>query len=135
MIRDNWIHDLGKLVPSEDDHTDGIQGTGGFTACTIIHNSIKSFDTSCIIMQNEGAGFSGLVIDNNLLDMSAGGSACIICNGDLGAGVVGAVTITNNRMIKGPPPGTYNDTAAITGPLTYTGNTDYITGVPVSVGE
>lgn len=130
LIEDNWIHDLAAGVVA---HTDGIQGTGGYTALTIRHNAIYSFDTSCIIQQNEGAGFSGLVVDNNLLIMSTG-SACIVCRGDKGVGTVGAVTFTDNHLGK-PPGGFYNDFNTVAGPLTYTGNVDYLTLAPVNDGQ
>jgi hypothetical protein len=130
FIQDNWIHDL---FTSEAAHTDGIQGTGGFTILTITGNAIYGDDTSCIIMQNEGAGFSGLSVDGNLLVMNSG-SACIVCRGDKAAGIVGAVSFTNNYLGKSAS-GSYNDFNTVGGPLTYTGNVDYLTGVAVTSGE
>lgn len=131
VIEDNWIHDLAF---EGEAHTDGIQGIGGFTSLTIEHNAIYSRDTSCIILQNEGSGFSGVDVNNNLLDMSAGGAACIICRGDKGAGIVGAVSFTNNRLVK-PPSGGYTDIGLdVAGPITFTGNVDHITDAPVSLG-
>lgn len=129
LIQDNWIHDLstGALA-----HTDGIQGIGGYTALTIRHNAVYSFDTSCIIQQNEGAGFSGLLVENNLLVMSSG-SACIYIRGDKSAGIVGDCSVINNRMTKAE--GTYNNFDSITGTLTYTGNVDHVTGNPITSGE
>lgn len=130
QIQDNWIHDLFTSVTA---HTDGIQGTGGYTALTITHNAVYGVDTSCTIQQNEGAGFSGLSIDNNQLVM-LNGSAAIIIRGDKGVGVVGACSVTNNHLGKSSG-GTYNDIQSITGPLTYTGNVDWITGAPVTSGQ
>lgn len=129
-IQDNWIHDL---IPGGVAHTDGIQGTGGYTACTITHNAIFSTDTSCVIMQNEASGYSGLVVNNNLLVINAG-AACVICRGDKGVGVIGAISITNNKMQK-ISAGSYNDIQSVTGPVTYTGNTDYITGAAITQGQ
>lgn len=130
LIQDNWIHDLFTSVTA---HTDGIQGTGGYTALTIRHNAIYGDDTSCIIQQNEGGGFSGLVVDNNLLVMNTG-SACLYIRGDKTAGVVGDCSVTNNRMLKAVGGG-YNSIASITGTLTYTGNVDHNTGAPIAPGD
>jgi hypothetical protein len=129
-IFDCWIHDL---FTGGTAHTDGIQGTGGYTALTIRGCAIYSTDTSCIIQQNEGGGFSGLVIDSNYLVINAG-SACIVCRGDKTAGVVGAVTITNNKMQK-IASGAYTDIQSVTGPVTFIGNTDAITGAPIAQGQ
>lgn len=133
-VQDCWIHDLYNGGTA---HTDGIQGTGGFTAATITGNAIYGVDTSCIITQNEGAGFSGLVIHNNLMVM-AGGAACFICRDDKGPGNIGSVTFTNNFLGKPSTIGaSYNDIQLTfsTGPLTYTGNVDYLTGAPVASNQ
>jgi hypothetical protein len=126
QIRDNYIHDL---FQSESAHTDGIQGTGGFTSLTIDHNSIFGVDTSCIILQNEGGGFSGAIINNNQLVMT-NGSAAIYCRSDKGPGAVDNITITNNKLGKASGGG-YNSIVGVTN-LTYTGNTDWQTAVPVA---
>ena len=131
QIQDNWIHDLETSAIA---HTDGIIGSGGFTACTIYHNAIYSLDTSDILSQNEIAAFSGLVINNNILVMD-NGSACIVIRNKNNAHLpIGAITITNNLMGKGH---TYNDidTGVITGPIIYTGNVDRLTGAPVNIGD
>jgi len=129
-IHDNWIHDLGS--GAADPHFDGIQGSGGFTACTINHNTIESFDTSCIIAQNEGAAFSGLVITNNKLILSDG-AACVLCQDlDSGVGTVDNITVTGNRMQKGVNPGSsYGFFHNVTN-LTWSGNTDYNTGATIN---
>jgi hypothetical protein len=129
-IFDCWIHDLKSGGGA---HTDGIQGTGGYTALTIRGNAIYSTDTSCIILQNESAGYSGLVVDSNLLVMNSG-SACIVCRGDKSAGVVGTISITNNKLQKIGAV-SYNDIQFVTGPVTYTGNTDYVSGLPITQGQ
>jgi len=132
-FHDNYIHDLSSLAG--DPHIDGIQGSGGFTALTIDHNTIISWDTSCIILQNEGAGFSGAVINNNklIIDPALGGSTCILCQDrDDGVGAVSGITVTNNKMVKGTGGGqTYGFFHNVTG-LTWTGNTDYNTGVTIN---
>jgi hypothetical protein len=132
-IHDNYIHDLISLAGTP--HVDGIQGTGGFTSLTVRHNTIVSWDTSCVIMQNEGGGFSGLVIDNNrlLIDQAKGGSFGIRVGSDKSAGAVSNVSITNNRIQKGPGGGTsYIYLAGTIGaPKTVTGNVDDVTGAAV----
>jgi hypothetical protein len=132
-IHDNYIHDLSSLAG--DPHIDGIQGSGGFTSLTINHNTIISWDTSCIILQNEGAGFSGVTISNNrlIIDPALGGSTCILCQDrDDGVGSVSNVTVTNNRMLKSSGGGqTYGFFHNVTA-LTWTGNVDDITGLPAT---
>lgn len=132
QVLDCWMHDLFVGGAS---HTDGIQGNGGYTSLLIEGNAIYSADTSCVIMQNEGGGFSGLVANSNLLVM-APGSACFVCRDDKGAGNIGATTFTNNYLGK-PAGGTYNDIqwGHSPGPLVYTGNVDYLTGAPVAQGD
>lgn len=127
-IRDNYIHDLES--DEVDPHYDGIQGSGGFTALMIEHNSIYGRDTSCIILQNEGGAFSGAVVNNNLLVMNAG-SAPFYCRSDKGVGAVSNITVTNNLMGKGV---LYNSIVGVTN-LTYTGNVDYLTGAPIGSGD
>lgn len=126
QIRDNYIHNLYQSVTA---HTDGIQGVGGFTSLIIDHNSIFGVDTSCVILQNEGAGFSGVIINNNLLVMTDG-SAAIYCRSDKGPGAVDSITITNNKLGKSSG-GSYNSIVSVTN-LTYTGNTDWVTGAAVA---
>ena len=132
-IHDNYLHDLSGA--GVDPHIDGIQGSGGFSALTIEHNTIISWDTSCIILQNEGAGFSGVVINNNrlIIDPVLGGAYCILCQDlDAGVGAVSNITITNNRMLKGNSGGqTYGFFHNVTA-LTWTGNVDDMTGVVIN---
>lgn len=128
-FHDNYIHDLTSIAG--DPHIDGIQGTGGFTALTIDHNTIISNDTSCIILQNEGAGFSGAVINNNRLIMTDGAYCCLIQDLDGGVGAVSNITVTNNRMDKGSTPGaSYGFFHNVTG-LVWTGNFDDVTAIVV----
>jgi len=132
-IHDNYIHDLFSIAGSP--HVDGIQGSGGFTSLTIRHNTIVSWDTSCIIMQTEGGGFSGLVIDNNrlLFDTAHVGSELaygILCQ-SVNANVAQNVTITNNRIQKAQPTQNYIFIHNLTNPVTITGNVDDTTGLPV----
>jgi hypothetical protein len=128
-LHDNYIHDLTGLG---DPHIDGIQGTGGFTSLTINHNNILSRDTSCIILQNETAGFSGVTITNNrLIGQSALGYG-ILCQKKPGGsgGAVDNITVTGNRF-----GGNIQFFAAqfvgVTN-LTFTGNVDDATGLPIT---
>lgn len=133
-IHDNYIH--GLTGDPETAHVDGIQGSGGFTSCTIQHNTIVSWDTSNIISQTEGAGFSGLVIDNNLLlcDSAHGNGKAygILCQ-TVNANVASDVTITNNRIQKSATQGqNYIFVHGLTGTVTVTGNVDDTTGAPIT---
>jgi hypothetical protein len=127
QIRDCWIHDLAN---SGEAHTDGIQGGGGFTSVIIDHNNIDSLDTSCIIMQNESAAFSGLVVTNNKLTGNV--ASCIYIRGDKSTGVVGACTVTGNRMHTSNSAGYYFSVASVAGPITWSDNVDDITGAPIA---
>ena len=135
-IHDNYIHGLISLAGSP--HIDGIQGTGGFTSLTIRHNTIVSWDTSCIILQTEGAGYSGTVIDNNrlLFDAAHIGTELaygILCQRkDADVGTVGALTITNNRIQKAQPAQSYIFIHNVIGPLAISGNVDDTTGNPIT---
>lgn len=132
-FHDNYIHDLSSSDATP--HVDGIQGSGGFTSLTINHNTIISWDTSCIILQNEGAGFSGAVITNNklIIDPTLGGAYCILCQKrDDAAGLVSNITVTGNRMNKGSTVGAsygffHNVTA-----LTWNTNVDDVSSAPIN---
>lgn len=133
-IHDNYIHGLFGI--SAGAHVDGIQGSGGFTSLTIRHNTIVSWDTSCIIMQTEGGGFSGLVIDDNrcLFDTAHVGSelAYGILVQSINANVAQNITITNNRIQKSWAGQNYIFIKSLTNPVTITGNVDDTTGAPVT---
>lgn len=128
-ILNNYVHDL--FVDPVSAHTDGIQSTGGFTQCLIQGNSIFGSDTSCIIMQNEGAAFSGYNITGNLLVMQSGSAAIIIRPKN--ANPIGVGSITNNRLGAGL---SYNDfTGLTTLPSPYTGNEDWQTCATITTGQ
>jgi len=133
-IHDNYIHGLISLNATP--HIDGIQGSGGFTSLIIRNNTIVSWDTSCIIMQTEGAGFSGLVIDGNrlLFDAAHAGSELaygILCQ-SINANVAQNITITNNRIQKSQAAQNYIFIHNLTNPVTISGNVDDTTGAPVT---
>lgn len=118
QILGNYIHDLGSTAV--DPHIDGLQCTGNCSNVLIDGNFIDSYDTSCIIMQNEFGGYSGTVtITNNWLQGPV--SYTIYLRGDKGGGTWGAAaTVTGN--VVGPPAYGYLD--AYMGPtsLTWTEN-------------
>jgi hypothetical protein len=130
-IHDNYIHGL---IGGSGAHIDGIQGTGGFTSLTINHNTIESWDTSCIILQNEGAAFSGVVITNNrlLVDQALGGAYVVLIGRKLGLpGAVSNITVTGNRMRKGPGVGVYGFITNDVTSVTWSGNVDDVTGAAI----
>jgi hypothetical protein len=134
-IHDNYIHGLFSIT-GPGSHIDGIQGAGGFTSLIIRHNTIVSWDTSCIILQTEGGGFSGVVIDNNrcLFDAAHVGSELgygILCQ-SINANVAQDVTITNNRIQKSQLAQNYIFIHNLTNPVTISGNVDDTTGLPVT---
>lgn len=135
-IHDNYIHGLMSLSGSP--HIDGIQGAGGFTSLTIRHNTIVSWDTSCIIMQTEGGNYSGLVIDNNrcLFDAAHAGSELaygILCQRkDTDVGTATNITVTNNRIQKAQAAQSYIFIHNAIAPITVSGNVDDTTGLPVT---
>ena len=136
-FHDNYIHDLDGVAV--DPHIDGIQGTGGFSALTIEHNTIISWDTSCIILQNEGAAFSGAVIDDNLLiiDPTLGGAYGILLQDkdSGGVGTVSNITVTNNHIRKGSSGGqVYAYFHNVIG-LTWSGNVDALTLAPIDYDD
>ena len=135
-IHDNYIHGLMSLSPTP--HIDGIQGSGGFTSLIIRHNTIVSWDTSCIIMQTEGGNYSGLVIDNNRLLFDTAHVGTELAYGILAqrkdgdAGTASNITITNNRIQKSQPAQSYIFIHNALAPITVSGNVDDATGLPVT---
>jgi hypothetical protein len=81
-------------------------------------------------MQNEGGGFSGLVVTNNKLTGNV--SACIYIRGDKTSATVGACTVTGNRMKTSNSSGGYFSIQSVAGPITWNGNVDDITGATIA---
>jgi len=135
-IHDNYIHGLISLSGSP--HIDGIQGAGGFSSLTIRHNTIVSWDTSCIIMQTEGGNYSGLVIDNNRLLFDTAHVGAELAYGilaqrkDTDVGTASNITITNNRIQKVQPAQSYIFLHNVIAPITVSGNVDDTTGAPIT---
>lgn len=129
QIYNNYLHDFTVQGGS---HTDGIQGAGGFTSLQIHDNAIWGTDTGCITLQNESSGFSGYVVQNNLLVMQSG-AACVLVRGDKGPGTVGNGSILNNNCGQDNfPTVPYFDVEFITGTCTVSGNVQYQTCASVS---
>jgi hypothetical protein len=138
-IHDNYIHDLSSIGASP--HVDGIQISGdllGTMSVTIRHNTISSWDTSCIILGN--GNWNGIVIDNNRLVADplhpnpppaptlAYGILCSV--GAINPGVVTNVTITNNRITSDAIYPIFAE--GLTNPVTIAGNVYDATGAAIS---
>ena len=78
VVRDNYIHDLGDNFG--DPHIDGISVQGGQNHVLIEHNTVESWDTSCIFIKNDFGPINDIVVRNNLLygDMDRGDPAATI---------------------------------------------------------
>jgi hypothetical protein len=135
-IHDNYIHGLISLSGSP--HIDGIQGAGGFNSLTIRHNTIVSWDTSCIIMQTEGAAYSGLVIDNNRLLFDTAHVGAELAYGilaqrkDTDVNTASNITITNNRIQKAQAAQSYIFIHNVIAPIVVSGNVDDTTGLAIT---
>jgi hypothetical protein len=98
VVRDNYIHDLRSI--SSDPHVDGISVQGRQNHVLIEHNTVESWDTSCIFIKNDFGPINDITVRNNLLygDMDRGDPAATIY-------VYGPnttnVSITNNYVEKG----------------------------------
>lgn len=65
VIRDNYIHDLFDSGP--DPHYDGIVCQGDVSGALIEHNTVESWDTSCIFLKADFGPINDITIRNNLL--------------------------------------------------------------------
>jgi hypothetical protein len=65
VVRDNYIHDLRSI--DGDAHIDGISVQGGQNNVLIEHNTIESWDTSCIIIKNDFGPINNITVRNNLM--------------------------------------------------------------------
>src|SRR5215475_10078839 len=98
VVRDNYIHDLNDNFG--DPHVDGISVQGGQNHVLIEHNTVESWDTSCIFIKNDFGPINDITVRNNLLygDLDRGDPAATIY-------VYGPnttnVSITNNYVEKG----------------------------------
>lgn len=99
-ITDNFIHDLQGRV---DAHIDGIAIQGGQDGVLVEHNTVESWDTSCIFIQDFFAAINNVTVRNNLLyNDSARGltAAAIYVEGRFGNGTTN-VLIENNYIMAG----------------------------------
>lgn len=99
-ITDNFIHDLGGRP---DAHIDGIAIQGGQDGVLVEHNTVESWDTSCIFIQDFFAAINNVTVRNNLLynDSDRGmTAAAIYVEGRFGNGTTN-VLIENNYIMAG----------------------------------
>ena len=129
-IHDNYIHDLGGS--GTDPHVDGIQNAGASNVL-IEHNNILAYDTSCIIMQNEGGSFSNCTINNNRLVGVAPLSHGILCQAkdEFPANTCSNIIITNNRVDNA----TFKVFLHNVNGYTFTGNVVDSTGLPFALDD
>jgi len=96
-VRDNYIHDLRG---GSEAHIDGISVQGGQNGVVIEHNTVESWDTSCVFIKNDFGPINNITVRNNLLygDADRGDPAATIY-------VYGPnttnVSITGNYVEKG----------------------------------
>lgn len=121
----NYIHDLHPGAVGEA-HVDGIQMGGGQDGVLIKGNSIRSWDTSCIIMKCDwGAGspIRNVTVDGNWFRNQLGRSqtaATIYVYSNQAS--VSNIAITNNIMESGYTGYLATDTAAARNAVTWTNN-------------
>jgi Right handed beta helix region len=98
VVRDNYIHDLQDSGP--DPHIDGISVQGGQNHVLIEHNTVESWDTSCIFIKNDFGPINDITVRNNLLygDLDRGDPAATIY---VWGPNTTNVSITNNYLEKG----------------------------------
>jgi hypothetical protein len=100
-VTNNYIHDLSD--PGVDPHIDGIAIQGGQNGVLVEHNTVESWDTSCIFIQDVAGAINDVTIRNNLLynDNVRGLTAFpIYVEGRFGNGVTN-VLIENNYIMAG----------------------------------
>jgi large repetitive protein len=119
--KDNYIHDLGGIP---DAHVDGIQTAG--SNLLISHNTILSWDTSCVFIKNDWGPVDHITVDRNKL-LNQPGKKCayaVYSYQAEGKGAVTNISFTNNVIEKGRwgYGSLYNNSP------TWTGNTDFVTG-------
>jgi parallel beta-helix repeat protein len=133
VVRDNYIHDL--FDNFGDPHIDGISVQGGQNHVLIEHNTIESWDTSCIFIKNDFGPINDITVRNNLLygDLDRGDpSATIYVYGPNTTNV----SITNNYVEKGNwyYYATENANPTISGNIEWNNRTD-TTPYPTSSGS
>jgi hypothetical protein len=130
----NYIHDLHPGAVGEA-HVDGIQMGGGQNGVLIKGNSIRSWDTSCIIMKcdwGSGSPIRNITIDGNWLRNQPGKSsiaATIYAYSN--QAYVENIVISNNFLEPGYTGALAYDTTAARNAVTWTNNKHITTGAVV----
>jgi hypothetical protein len=128
LAEGNYCHTLGG--PPPDPHVDGFQIAGPCNGVIIRGNWIESWDTSCIIIKADAGDITNVTVTGNTLKNKTGQqTAYCIYTYAVGANSVSNVTVTNNRLQRGN--GGYHADEGATGTV-WTGNVDYVTGLPVA---
>ena len=125
-VQDSWIHDLSH---GGTKHTDGIQSDGPASNVTIRHNTIRSKDTSAIIMYTKtDAANHDWTIDGNLLENPD--NIDLYCPRSPTTRIV----VTNNKFVRPTAQfGHYTDACSVAQGhvTTWAGNVDANTGATV----
>lgn len=132
-ILDSWIHDLDA---SGDNHTDGIQFSGGAGNILIRHNNIEKIapegtngGTSAIIMHTgTGAQNHDVTIENNRLD-GDDSVVALYCP----RAAASNIFVNNNRMVVGWL--AYTNECTGNHVTQFNGNVDDMTGAAISQGQ
>jgi hypothetical protein len=129
-----YIHDLHPGSVGEA-HVDGLQMGGGQNGVLIKGNSIRSWDTSCIIMKcdwGSGAPIRNVTIDGNWLRNQPGRSsiaATIYAYSNQAS--LSNIVVTNNKIEPGYTGSLAYDTTAARNAVTWTNNTHVTTGAVI----
>lgn len=129
-ILSNYIHYLHPGAVGEA-HVDGIQMGGGQTKVLIKGNSIRSWDTSCIIMKcdwDSKSSISNVTIDGNWLRNESGKQTAATIYAYSNKASVSNIVITNNKIEPGYTGALATDTSAARNAVTWTNNTHVSTG-------
>jgi hypothetical protein len=127
-IQDNYIHDLDNTSKA-DPHIDGI-GIHNGSNIEVRHNTIVSWNTSCVLIKSDFTNIDNVVVDNNLLIRTPGKDMGYTIYSDSAHGGpygITNVSYTDNVIERG----LWGYANFDGNSPTYTGNTDYITGKPI----
>lgn len=94
IIRDNYVHDLAS--GGADPHFDAVAVQGGQVNVLIEHNTLVSWDTSCIIINEDFGPSTGIVVNNNLMLQQLPNKTAYTMYV-----YTAGVTVTNNFMSRG----------------------------------
>jgi large repetitive protein len=123
--KDNYLHDLGG---NPDAHVDGVQTAG--SNMLIKHNTIVSWDTSCVFIKNDWGPVDNINVDGNLL-LNQPGKKCaftVYSYQTEGKGGITNISFVNNVMERGR----WGYASIVNNFPVWTGNTDFITRRPIA---